>query len=165
MTKIILAAAAALVSLSTVAQADELPTAAYLPVAKAVEAANAAVESCKAKGFAVTSAIVARGGETSVLIHGDGAGPHTNGSATGKAFTSASMGRPSGALAGAIANNPPLAGLRDMDPRLVILAGGLPIRINGQLVGGIGVGGAPSGDIDAECAIEGLKAIGAEVAE
>jgi uncharacterized protein GlcG (DUF336 family) len=52
-------------------------------------------------------------------------------------------------------------GLRDMDERLVIQAGGLPIRIGGALVGGIGVGGAPSGDIDASCARAGLDKIGA----
>ena len=54
------------------------------------------------------------------------------------------------------------AGLRDMDERLVIQAGGLPIKIGGALVGGIGVGGAPSGDADAACARAGLDAIGAE---
>lgn len=49
-----------------------------------------------------------------------------------------------------------------MDERLVIQAGGLPIKIGDALVGGIGVGGAPSGAIDAECAREGLNAIGAK---
>jgi uncharacterized protein GlcG (DUF336 family) len=49
-----------------------------------------------------------------------------------------------------------------MDPRMVIQAGGLPVKIGGALVAGIGVGGAPSGDIDAGCAAAGLKAIGAD---
>ncbi|WP_279578025.1 hypothetical protein [Paracoccus versutus] len=40
---------------------------------------------------------------------------------------------------------------------MVIQAGGLPIRI-----GGISVGGAPSGDIDAGCATADLTAIGAD---
>ena len=48
-----------------------------------------------------------------------------------------------------------------MDSRMVIQGGGLPIRMGNALVGGIGVGGAPSGDIDAKCALAGLKAIGA----
>ena len=48
-----------------------------------------------------------------------------------------------------------------MDARLVIQAGGLPIKIGKALVAGIGVGGAPSGDIDANCAAAALKAIGA----
>ena len=95
-----------------------------------------------------------------VLLKADGSGPHTVGSSTGKAFAAASLGRDTLGLAAAIANNPELEGLRDMDPRLVILAGGLPIRIDGQLVGGIGVGGAPSGLIDEDCARAGLEAIG-----
>ena len=49
-----------------------------------------------------------------------------------------------------------------MDSRLVIQAGGLPIRIGGALVGAIGVGDAPSGAIDETCARTGLDAIGAE---
>ena len=49
-----------------------------------------------------------------------------------------------------------------MDSRLVIQAGGLPIKIGGALVGGIGVGGAPSGAIDETCARAGLDVIGAE---
>lgn len=49
-----------------------------------------------------------------------------------------------------------------MDPRLVMHAGGLPIRIGDVLVGGIGVGGASSGDADATCARAGLDSIGAE---
>ncbi len=51
-------------------------------------------------------------------------------------------------------------GLRDMDSRLVILNGGLPIKLDGALVGGIGVGWAPRGHLDAACAKVGLAAIG-----
>ena len=84
------------------------------------------------------------------------------GSSTGKAFSSASLGRDTAGLAGFIGENPANDGLRDMDARLVIQGGGLPIRIGGALVGGIGVGGAPSGDIDENCARAGLDEIGAE---
>ena len=97
-----------------------------------------------------------------VLVKADGSGPHTVGSSTGKAFTSASMGRPTLGLAGFLKDRRELDGLRDMDPRLVILGGGLPIKINGALVGGIGVGGAPGGAKDEKCARVGLAAIGAE---
>lgn len=47
-----------------------------------------------------------------------------------------------------------------MDSRLVIQAGGLLIKIGGKLVGGIGVGSAPSGAIDAECGRASLNANG-----
>ena len=58
--------------------------------------------------------------------------------------------------------DPENGGLRDMDSRLVIQAGGLPIKIGGALVGGIGVDGAPSGAIEETCARAGLDAIAAE---
>jgi len=153
-------AAALLAPVSVAAQ--ELPTAPYLPLEMAQTAAQAAVEACAAEGHNVSVAIVARSGVTKVILRADNAGPHTVGSSTGKAFTSASMGRDTAGLAGFIGSNPQNDGLRDMDGRLVIQAGGLPIRIGGALVGGIGAGGAPSGDIDATCVRAGLDAIGAE---
>lgn len=142
--------------------AQELPSAPYLPLNMALTAANTALDACAAEGHNVSVAIVARSGNTSVILRADNAGPHTVGSSTGKAFTSASMGRDTAGLAGFIGGNPQNDGLRDMDSRLVIQAGGLPIRFGGALVGGIGVGGAPSGDIDATCAQAGLTAIGAQ---
>ena len=153
--------AAALAAPVSVA-AQELPSAPYLPLDMAMTAAKTALEACAAEGHNVSVAIVARSGNTSVILRADNAGPHTVGSSTGKAFTSASMGRDTAGLAGFIGGNPQNDGLRDMDSRLVIQAGGLPIRFGGALVGGIGVGGAPSGDIDATCAQAGLTAIGAQ---
>ncbi|WP_169545867.1 heme-binding protein [Sneathiella aquimaris] len=149
-------------AMTTSATAADLPTAPYLPLEMAQKAASAAIKQCKADGFNVSVAIVARSGETKVLLKADGSGPHTVGSSTGKAFTSASMGRPTMGLANFLKDHRELDGLRDMDSRLVILGGGLPIKINGALVGGIGVGGAPGGDKDEKCAQVGLAAIGAE---
>ncbi|MEH6834459.1 MULTISPECIES: GlcG/HbpS family heme-binding protein [Falsihalocynthiibacter] len=142
--------------------AQDLPTASYLPLDMATKAAQTAVDACTAEGYNVSVAIVARSGVTKVILRADNAGPHTVGSSTGKAFTSASLGRDTAGLADFIGGNPQNDGLRDMDNRLVIQAGGLPIKIGGALVGGIGVGGAPSGDIDATCARAGLDAINAE---
>lgn len=144
------------------AAAQDLPTAPYLPLEMAVTAAQVALQACAAEKHAVSVAIVARDGATKVVLKADGSGPHTGSSATGKAFGSAALGRDTAGLAEFIATNPQNAGLRDMDDRLVLQAGGLPIRIGGALVGGIGVGGAPSGDVDATCARAGLDAIGAE---
>ena len=143
------------------ATAQELPTAPYLPVALATKAADAALQACLAEGHNVSVAIVARDGSTKVLLKGDNSGPHTGSSAQGKAFTSAALGRDTAGLAEFIASKPANDGLRDMDDRMVIQAGGLPIKFGKATVGGIGVGGAPSGDIDAACAVAGLKAIGA----
>ena len=143
------------------AVAQDLPSTRYLPLEMATKAAQAALDACAAEGNNVSVAIVARDGGTKVLLKADNSGPHTASSAIGKAFTSAALGRDTAGLADFIASEPANAGLRDMDPRMVIQAGGLPVKMGDSLVGGIGVGGAPSGDIDAKCAAEGLKAIGA----
>ncbi|MBS9718444.1 heme-binding protein [Pseudohalocynthiibacter aestuariivivens] len=142
--------------------AQELPTAPYLPLDLATEAAQTALQACAADGYNVSVAIVARDGAVKVHLKADNSGPHTVGSAQGKAFTSASMGRDTAGLAQFIGENPMHDGLRYMDDRMVIQGGGLPIKIGGALVGGIGVGGAPGGHLDAACARAGLDAIGAE---
>ncbi|EPR07455.1 hypothetical protein L905_12505 [Agrobacterium sp. TS43] len=144
------------------ALAQTLPTAPYLPLEMAEKAAKAALQACSTKGNAVTVAIVARDGATKMVLKADGSGPHTVSSATGKAFAAASLGRDTGEIAEFVASKPANEGLRTMDDRLVVQAGGLPIKIGEALVGGIGVGGAPSGAIDTECAREGLNAIGAK---
>ena len=142
--------------------ATQLPTAPYLPLELATKAADAALKACVAQGHNVSVAIVARDGGVKVLLKADNAGPHTASSAQGKAFTSAALGRDTAGLAEFIASKPANDGLRDMDARMAIQAGGLPVKFGKALVAGIGVGGAPSGDIDAGCAAAGLKTIGAE---
>ncbi|MCE7984584.1 MAG: hypothetical protein DYG89_25710 [Caldilinea sp. CFX5] len=136
--------------------AIELPTQPYLPLTMALDAASAALAQCEADGYRVSVAVVDRSGELKVLLKGDGAGPHTVNSSRGKAFTAASLGRATGELATMIAENPAVAGLRNMDERMLILAGGLPIVVNEVVVGGIGVGGAPGGNLDEACAQAGI---------
>lgn len=155
-------ALAAMLLAPTATFAQELPTVPYLPLTLATTAAQAALEACAAGGHNVSVAIVARDGSTKVVLKADMSGPHTASSAEGKAFTAAALGRDAGELADFIAANPNNNGLRDMDDRFVIQAGGLPIRIGEALLGGIGVGGAPNGGLDADCARAGLSAIGAQ---
>ena len=50
-----------------------------------------------------------------------------------------------------------------MNESILILGGGFPIKINDEIVGGIGVGGAPGTKFDEACARAGLKSIGAEL--
>lgn len=143
--------------------ANDLPNTAYLPMDMALKAATTAINVCADKGYQVSAVVVARDGNTKVALKADNSGPHTMASATGKAFTSAAMGQKTGALAEFITAKPANNGLRDMDSRMVIQEGGVPIKFDKTLVAGIGVGGAPSGAIDAECAVAGLQAIGANI--
>ncbi len=136
---------------------------ASLTVEAAQTAAMTALQQCRTQGYAVSVAVVDRHGNLVVQLRDPQAGPHTVNSAFGKAFTAASMGQPTANVAELIATNPALAGLRDMDSRMVILGGGLPMAIDGNRVGGIGVGGAPGGHLDAACAQSGLDSVGARL--
>jgi uncharacterized protein GlcG (DUF336 family) len=141
------------------AQTVELPQQPYLPVDLALDAASAALEQCQMDGYRVSVAVVDRSGVLKVLLRDDGTGPHTVSSSTRKAYTAASLGSPTSALAATVAGNPEAEGLRQMDPQLLILGGGLPIVVNDVVVGGIGVGGAPGGQLDEACAQAGIDAI------
>lgn len=141
------------------AGAQELPTAPYLPLSMAQQSAAAALAQCETDGYQVAVAIVDRGGNLKLMIKADGTGPHIIGGSIGKAFTSASIGAPTAFFAEMIMNDATLAGLRDTDPRMVILGGGLPIVIGDSHVGGIGVAGAPGTQLDENCAKAGLDAI------
>lgn len=149
-TKLMLFAAAALMA-SPLAANAEMRTEKALPLAVASELALAGVEACQAKGYAVTVAVVDRGGQLRALARADNAGPHTLDSARRKAYTSASMKRSTAALLEGIQKNPGSQFLYQIDG-LLPLAGGLPINGGGEIVGGVGIGGAPSGAIDEECA-------------
>jgi uncharacterized protein GlcG (DUF336 family) len=44
-----------------------------------------------------------------------------------------------------------------------VSAGGVPINIGGTIMGGVGVSGAPSGEIDEKCAVAGIDAVRADL--
>ncbi|MDH4080497.1 MAG: heme-binding protein [Nitrospira sp.] len=144
-----------------VGSAEDLPREATLPLSLANKATQAAVEACKKDGYRVSVSIVDRNGVLRAMGRADGAGPHTVDSSRKKAYTAVSIRRPTSELADLIIKVPTLEALRDMNSEILILGGGLPIEIGGDVVGGIGVGGAPGAHLDDACAQQGLDAIGA----
>jgi uncharacterized protein GlcG (DUF336 family) len=140
---------------------DELPKEAVLPTGLAGQAIQASLDACKKDGYRVSVSIVDRAGVLRVMARADGAGPHTVDSSRKKAYTAASLRRPTTELAELINKVPSLQGLREINDQILMLGGGLPIEIGGEVVGGIGVGGAPGAHLDDACAQAGLDAIGA----
>ncbi len=141
--------------------ADELPKEAVLPMELAGKAIQAALDACHKAGYRVSVSIVDRAGVLRAMARADGAGPHTVDSSRKKAYTAASLRRPTTELAELINKMPTLQPLREMNDQILMLGGGLPIEIGGEFVGGIGVGGAPSAHLDDACAQAGLDAMGA----
>lgn len=130
-----------------------------LSVDAAVKAAQAALDAAEAKGQRVTVSIVDRAGNERVQLTGDGAGPQSFESAERKAYTAVAWGKPTSELSKQAGGQG--ATLRDI-PGTLFLAGGVPVSA-GSPIAGIGVAGAPSGDLDEEFARAGLQAIQADL--
>lgn len=134
-----------------------------LSVEIASKAAWAAVRECRGKGFSVAVAVVDRGGNLQALLRDRFAGPHTPETAIRKAWTANSFRQSTGELArllkaGKIPNQV------QHNPGALLVGGGLKIEAQGQLIGGIGVSGAPPGQseadsIDGACAQAGIDAV------
>ncbi|MFI8099589.1 heme-binding protein [Streptomyces sp. NPDC086023] len=132
-----------------------LVTSTHLSIDAATEAAQAALDAAEAEGQRVTVAVVDRNGNTVVTLRGDGAGPQSYESAQRKAFTAVSWSAPTSVLAGRLAQTP---NLKDI-PGTLFLGGGAPVQVKGAPIAGIGVAGAPSGDLDEKFAKAGVEAL------
>ena len=124
----------------------------------AVSAAREALAFCRKQGYQVTVAVVDRSGLLQALIRDRFAGAHTVDVATNKAWTAASFKVATAALAQETQAGKPMSGIR-AHPHVLAAGGGQPIQAGGVLLGGIGVSGAPSGEIDDVCAQAGIRAI------
>ncbi|MFJ4469723.1 heme-binding protein [Streptomyces sp. NPDC089424] len=128
----------------------------HLDVAAATEAARAALHAAEKENQRVSVAVVDRNGNTIVTLRGDGAGPQSYESAERKAFTAVSWNAPTSELAKRLQQAP---NLKDI-PGTLFLAGGAPVAVKGAPVAGIGVAGAPSGDLDEKYAQAGVATLG-----
>lgn len=122
----------------------------------ALELASASLERCRADGYKVTVAVLNRHAQTAVVLSDDSANPHTVENSQRKAYTAFTTRSPSGELGKR--PQPLQAGLLLLD-RMTPIEGGLPIYAGKELVGAIGIAGAPSGDKDAACAQVGIDRI------
>ncbi|USQ89199.1 heme-binding protein [Streptomyces phaeoluteigriseus] len=134
----------------------ELTRTTHLTLAAATEAAQAAVDAAERENQHVSVAVVDRNGNTLVTLRGDGAGPQSYESAERKAFTAVSWNAPTSELAERLKQAP---NLKDI-PGTLFLGGGAPVTAQGAPVAGIGVAGAPSGDLDEKFARAGVAALG-----
>jgi len=140
---------------------DDLPKESVLPLSLAGKAIQASLDTCNKDGYKVSVSVADRAGVLRAMVRADGAGSHTVDSSRKKAYTAASLRRTTTELAELINKMPTLQALRDMNDQILMLGGGLPIEIGGEVVGGIGVSGAPGTHLDDACAQAGLAAIGA----
>jgi uncharacterized protein GlcG (DUF336 family) len=151
-------AAAALAGVSCAASAQVVLNQRNISYDAALEMASVALEACRKNGFKVTVTVVDNGGGTKIVLHDDGARPHTIENSMRKAYTSLTSGRTSGDYGKANVANPQAVGALHLD-RITTLEGALPIKAGNDVIGAIGVSGAPGGDKDAVCAQAGIDRI------
>ena len=129
-------------------------------LALALEAAQAAIDACRSKGYRIGVSVVDSVGEARAMITADGAdGSHVF-VAMRKALTALATEMPSAKAADLVANDKAL--LARIKPNMFVMGGALPVVVNRETIGAIGVSGAagmPLGHQDELCAAAGLTKI------
>lgn len=120
--------------------------------------AAATVASCSADKYNVTATVVDRAGTVRAVMRADNAGPHTVGASQAKAFTSASGKNTTSAMWEGVQKNPASTNVA-MIPGYLLLGGGVPVKVGDEVIGAVGVGGAPGGHLDEKCAMAGIAAV------
>jgi uncharacterized protein GlcG (DUF336 family) len=120
--------------------------------------ATASVAACAANGYAVAATVVDRAGTVRAVQRADNAGPHTLGASQQKAFTSASAKNTTLAMMEGAQKNPAAANLVNI-PGYLLLGGGVPVKVGNEVIGAVGIGGAPGGHLDEQCAMVALDKV------
>jgi uncharacterized protein GlcG (DUF336 family) len=110
-----------------------------------------ALRTCRSMGRSAVVAVVDRGGNLVALQRDDDVGPHNALAAQRKAFTALSTKTATSTLSERAATDPTARNLATI-PELLMLGGGIPIIVDGDTIGAIGVAGAGGSANDERCA-------------
>ena len=137
------------------AEAQGAVTQPILSVASAKLIAEAALAECASRGFHTSVAVIDRAGNLLVLLRDELAHPVTVEMAQRKAQTAVMFRTSTLEFRDLTANDPSRSAQRDVTGVLA-LGGGVPIRLDGEIIGGIASSGS-SQTTDDECARAGLR--------
>lgn len=140
----------------SITNADEQPVVIdvkRLSLDMALQMAQATVAECRKQGVQISVTVVDRGGHPQAVLRDVLAMDLSLSISRKKAYTAMSFNTPTSQLA----TTGPSA--LSQQEALFFGAGGLPITAAGSILGGIGVSGAPSGELDEACAKAGIEAV------
>lgn len=158
MRNVIKISALALSLVAAAVSAQGVRTEKNISLELANQIASASVAACAANGYAVAATVVDRAGIVRAVQRADNAGPHSLSSSQQKAFTSASAKGSTQAMMEGSQKNPAAANLGAI-PGFLLLGGGVPVKVGNEVIGAVGVGGAPGGHLDEQCALAALDKI------
>ncbi len=124
----------------------------------AAKIAQGAVEKANELGIKINVAVTDSSGVLMAFLRMPGAFLHSIDISIDKAYTAASFGFPTSQWMSIIQDDPALREGIVQRERLVIFGGGVPIHIDGDLIGGVGVSGG-SAEEDEICALAGISKI------
>ena len=122
------------------------------------EAVAEAVAACKRMKYGVTAVVLDIGGVRQAMLRGDGATIHSLDSSHHKAYTALTYETDTIELVKRMQNVGP-ASLQAKLPNIALAQGGVVIKVGDDVLGAIGVGGAPGQDFDTQCARAGIDKI------
>ncbi len=131
--------------------------------ALALEAVQTALSTCTTNGYTTAASVVDSGGVLKVLLAVDGASKGAVESSTKKATTAVALKAATSDVQEKMKSDQALAAKINADTSLFVRAGGLPLMVGGDLIGAIGVGGAPGGEKDEACAKAGIDKVQARL--
>src|SRR5438552_14833083 len=123
----------------------------------ALTIAQTALETCTKQGYHVSVHVLGRNGEVLVAVRGDGAPPHTMENSQRKAYTSRTFRIPSGEFVQRVKYNPTTGAVHLTG--IIAAQGALPIKAGDEVIGAVGVSGAPGGEKDEACSKAGIDKI------
>jgi uncharacterized protein GlcG (DUF336 family)/rhodanese-related sulfurtransferase len=125
----------------------------------ATRLAQVAVDQCAAKGFNVGVSVVDSGGVLKALLAKDGTSPRGVQSSTNKAITALTFGDATSQIGERAKTEKVLADRLAANPNFNARAGGVLLKVNGDVIGAIGVGGARGSENDEACALAAIEAV------
>ena len=129
----------------------------------ALEAAQAAIEASKAGDQKVAVSVIDSAGVLKAVLVSDGVGPRAVQNSNFKAQAALAFKEASGVLAEQVKTDKTLADKVAANPAYLARAGAVLIKVNDEIVGVIGVGGARGSDKDEQYALAGLQKIQARL--
>jgi uncharacterized protein GlcG (DUF336 family) len=137
--------------------AGQLLTQKSLSAGMAMAIAQTALETCTKQGYNVSVHVLGHNGEVLVAVRGDNAPPHTMENSQRKAYTSRTFRISSGEFVQRVKDNPTLGAVHLTG--IIAAQGALPIKAGDEVIGAVGVSGAPGGEKDEVCAKAGIDKV------